>query len=131
MCQSTNLQNRVGMDDRRSDRAVLGEHGLVYGERTSGGPGDICVPRQAAEEDGEGVCVWQLRTLLHLRQRSILNTGRKMDEVRAYLVVQLDSVVYSRFTHLIVNDMIPTDSTLDISASQPDKVECFHVIIFP
>lgn len=91
------------MDDRRSHRASLGEHGPVYGESTGSGQRKLRIPGQAAEEDSEGICIWQLRTLLHLRQVSAFIIGIAIEKEVARLIVQFESVVDPRFTHLIVN----------------------------
>ena len=89
------------------------------------------IPGQAAEEYREGICIWQLCTLLHLWQASGFNIRRVMDQARAYLIVQLDSLADPRFTHLIVNEMIPADGTFYIFAGQPDNLQCFREIILP
>lgn len=131
MCQRTDFQNRVSMDDRRSNGAIVGEHGPVYGESTGSGLRELRIPGQATEEDGEGICIWLLGTLLHLRQASAFDTGKMIDKVGAHLIVQLESVVDPRFTHLVVNEMIPANGTSHLLAGQPDDLQCLLDIIFP
>ena len=87
------------------------------------------IPGQAAEEYGEGVRIWQLRTLLHLWQALGFSIRGTMDRARAYLIIQLDSFGDPRFTHLIVNEMVPANGTLHIFARQPDQLQCFQEII--